>query len=104
MKSAEVKNTADEEQVKEAAKRERYKTRQEDDDIRSVMATPQGRRVFWRLLCHCGTFETVFTGNSESTAYNSGKQDVGHFIMATLSDTCPNEFDLMSKEARKGKV
>lgn len=97
-----VKNAADEEQVKESTRKVRYKRTDERADIEFVMGSVHGRRFMWRVLAHCGAYRSVFAVDPHVTAFNSGKQDVGHFLMAELNDVCPKEFSVMTKEATEG--
>ena len=103
MEKSLVKNAADEQQVKEAGAKQRFTRETEINDLKAVMGTPAGRRIFWKILSHCGVYETVMSSDSNLTSYNAGKQDVGHFVQAELNDACPDEYDLMFKEARKAK-
>jgi hypothetical protein len=73
------------------------KTRQ-DDDLRTVMGTEQGRRFIWDLLGDAGVYRTSFTGNSE-TFFNEGKRQIGLAILARITETCPGEYLKMQQEA-----
>lgn len=70
-------------------------------DLTAVMATAAGRRLMWRLLGHCGTFESIFETSSR-IYYNSGRQDVGHFLLAEITTADVNQFIQMQHEAMKG--
>ena len=97
MNEALVKNAGDEAQVSAAKKKERFTRNDEIDDIRAVLSTRNGRRFLWRVISHCGPFKSVWS-NSAAIHYNSGKADVGNFLMAEISDADKEAFFLMMKE------
>lgn len=93
-------NAADESKVKEQTNKLRKAREQELNDLRALLLTLEGRRTFWRLLSHCKAFGSVFNLNNE-IYYNSGKQDVGHFIMAEITEANEDAFFQMMKEAKE---
>ncbi len=92
-----VKNAADEEQVKEADQKVKSQRDRELSDLRIVLDLPEGRRVFWRILEFCGIHESVWHP-SALIHHNSGKQDVGHFIMAEIVKADQEFFYQMMRE------
>jgi len=52
---------------------------QRDDDLRTLMAAPAGRRVLFALINNTGTFDSSFTGNSGSF-FNDGRKSVGQAL------------------------
>lgn len=96
-----VKNTADEEQVKEAGRRVDRRRTRELNDLRSVLATKEGRRFFWRILSYCGTFKSIWE-TSARIHYNAGQQDIGHFLFGELHEADENAYSIMMKEAKEG--
>jgi len=79
-----VRNAADKKQVGTAAKREKLRREQELADLRALLELPEARRFLWRLMGHCKTFGSVFNELQHFTAYNAGRQDVGHFVMSEI--------------------
>lgn len=79
-----VKNVADEQQVKAAAKTERWTQRQALEDWRALLALPAGRRVLWGLLEECGVFRTSWHP-SALIHFNEGKRDVGLQILSHIT-------------------
>lgn len=92
-----VKNAADATQVKEAKQKEVRGRERELNDVRSLLNTREGRRLAWRLLTHCRVFESIWHGSAQ-IHYNSGMQDVGHFLLAEITEAAPEAFLLMMKE------
>lgn len=95
-----VKNAADERQVNEAGKKVQFGRERELADLGFVMSTPQGRRVMWKLLSFCKTFNSVWEASAK-IHYNSGQQDVGHFLMAEIMASNEDAYLQMAKEAKK---
>jgi hypothetical protein len=95
-----VQNAADPQQVKEGGTRAQILRRRELDDVRFLLANPSGRRFIWRLLEHCSVFKTIWHP-SALIHHNSGKQDVGHFIMGEVTEADAEAFIQMMVEAKQ---
>ena len=98
-----VQNAADRKQVTDAKEKERGKREQDLNDLITVLNTKEGRRVLWRLLEHCGVFSSVFDPSARIYR-NSGKQDVGHFIMSEISEADQEFLFVMMKENQGEKL
>lgn len=94
-----VKNAADEGQVKSASQKVKMKRDEELRDLRVVLSTIEGRRFVWKLLSHCKVFESVWHP-SALIHHNSGKQDVGHFVMAEVVEANEKALLQMMQEAK----
>ena len=97
-----VKNAADPEQVEKAAKKVGLARENELADLKAVLAMPQGRRLLWRLLTHCSVFESIWHPSALIHA-NAGRQDVGHFIMAEITEANEDALFQMMKENKEKK-
>ena len=95
-----VKNAADPEQVRNAKVKEKNQRQEELNDLACVLNTKAGRRFLWRILCHCRVFESIFQTSSQ-IYYNSGIQDVGHFLMAEISESNQEALFLMMRENKE---
>ena len=95
-----VKNAANKKQVKNANKEESSQREQQLNDLKFVLETPQGRRVMWGLLEHCKTFNSVWE-SSAKIHYNSGQQDIGHYLMAEIVEADEKYLYQMMKENKK---
>jgi len=97
-----VKNAADADQVKEAGRREKFRARQECDDLRAVLATPFGRRLVWKYLEACGVFsQSHVTGEAPlATAFNEGRRSIGLRLFDEVTRHDPGAYAVMVKEAR----
>lgn len=92
-----VKNAGDPKQVKTGKQKEKLRRESEINDIKAVMETKFGRRFMWRILSHCKVFESIWHG-SALIHYQSGVQDVGHFVMAEIIAADKELFLLMQNE------
>lgn len=73
----------------------------EEEDIKWLMKTKQGRRVMWTLLERCGTFGDPFNTNAMLMASNAGQQRVGRAYFATVQSVAPEQYLPMVKEAKE---
>lgn len=104
-KKALVKNAADKQQVKNAAENEKNVAERDLEDIRRVMSTPYGRRVIWRVLTECKVFGTVLHPSGSMTYYNSGRQDLGHWLMGEIVEAGEELlFNVMKENYNKGEL
>ena len=94
-----VRNAADREQVKDAARKAKWTREDELADVRAILATKEGRRFVWRYLTECSVFKTSFTGNSQ-TFFNEGERNVGLKLMADVNDADPEAYIAMLREAK----
>lgn len=99
MKQPLNRNAADEEQVREAAKKVKFGRDRELSDLRAVLRTMEGRRLLWRLLGHCRVNGSVWEPSAK-IHYNSGQQDVGHFVMSEIVEAGEEFLFQMMREAR----
>lgn len=69
----------------------------EANDIKWLMASPQGRRIARRWLAAAGIHRTSFTGNSE-TFFREGKRALGLEIEAELVMHAQQDYLVMLTE------
>lgn len=92
-----VRNAANESEVKEAKKKEKFGRDQELADIKFLLSTDQGRRFIWRYLGICGVFKNSFTGSSE-TFFNEGKRLIGTTLLTEVVASDPDSYLRMIKQ------
>ena len=90
-------NAADEAKLRASAKKLKDQRNQEQNDIREIMARPEGRRLMWRIISEGGVFSDCFTGNN-TTFFNEGKRSNGLWLMNELETTDQANFIEMWKE------
>ena len=69
-------------------------------DIRALMKLAAGRRVVWRLLEYAGVWRSVFNPEPLRMAFAEGQRNLGLQLLGWVMDECPDEYDLMMREAR----
>lgn len=94
-----VKNASDPEDVGRATRRVKTSAKEQRRQVRAVLSTRDGRQVLWRLLEYCRPMGSVFDLHPTSMAHNSGKQDVGHYVVAEITKADPNAYLRMMVEA-----
>lgn len=97
-----VRNAADEEQVDNATRTIAERRELEEADYRAWLGTPEGRRVFMRVVRRCGVQRTPFQGEStHMTAFYCGEQNIGLELLATAEQHVPDLVRLARNEAAK---
>lgn len=91
-------------EVEEAERKEKDLRKQQLNDIRTVLSNASGRRLIWRLLSHCKTFASVFSVDNSHMAYQSGQQDLGHYIMSEIIEADENLLLKIMKENQKKEL
>lgn len=95
-------NAADRKQTEALRRIQKRLAATELSDMRVVLRTPEGRRTLWRFLTHCSVFASIYDSSSKIYA-NAARQDVGHFILASINEADESAFLLMMKEAKDGE-
>jgi hypothetical protein len=94
-----VRNAADPQQVRRAARKERELEEQFLEALRVATSTPEGRLVFRTLLEKLGVYRSVWEPSAK-IHYNAGRQDAGHELQAYLLQASEEHYDQMEREAR----
>lgn len=76
----------------------REKRRKELEDLKWLMAHPQGRRIVSRLLEEAGVNRTTFNHSGSVMAFNEGKRHVGLFLTAEVLEASPEGYFKLLKE------
>jgi hypothetical protein len=96
-------NAADESQVKEATAKEVRAHERELNDVRAILGTKEGRRLYWRYLGFCKVFSSTFNHSGSVTAYQEGMRNVGLALLADVHEADPSAYLLMLKESEGDK-
>lgn len=98
-----VRNAADPKQVKHAGRKEKDARARALNDLRQVLAIPEGRRTIWRLMEWTQYLENPTHARGDMTHQNIGRADVGRFILSEIMEADDNVFFTMMQEARARK-
>lgn len=96
-----VKNAADENQIKIEREKNKFKQDTDDQDLKFLLASDQGRRFIWNMLEKCGVFKSSFTGSSE-TFFLEGQRNIGLKLMSDIMRVDPDSYLKMIK-SNKGE-
>jgi hypothetical protein len=99
--SKQIKNAADEEKIREEKTRQKLRQDNDDNDLRFLLATDQGRRFLWKQLEACGVFKSSFTGSSE-TFFLEGQRNIGLKLLSDIMRVDPESYLRMIK-SNKGE-
>lgn len=72
--------------LKKEEQREKNQINQERDDLRKILALPEGKRFIWRLFEFSGIYRNAYSGDKNSTEFNCGMQSVGHYLLDEAID------------------
>ena len=93
-----VANADDRKQVKRARALERKQATDVRRSIAAVLQTRDGRVFLRHLLAYCAAYQSIYDDNPVRMAHRSGRQDVGHFVMAACAEADLTHYLLMDKE------
>lgn len=85
------------ETAEDKAKRKRNR---ELNDIRVIVASPEGRRFLWRVLSEGKIFQDGYIHGDAGygTTYTTGKRSVGVWALSELMEAKPEVFMQMQRE------
>ena len=97
-----VKKTEDRKDLKEQAKREKFRRDNELADVKAALtSTPAGRRVLWRILELCNVERSTFSGEeTHKSAFREGQRTVGTTILADAEEADLEGVMAMKQEAK----
>ena len=84
--------------VAKAEKAARVIESQRKTVIQGIMSVRAGREWLYSLLATCGAFRTPYTGDTNSTMFNCGQQNVGLALLAQITEAAPDQVQTMLKE------
>ena len=97
---AATSNAADHQAVRAAEERDQEVERERLGFYEQVMGTVAGRAVIWDLISRAGIYSSIFHPSGSQLYYNSGRQDFGLEILATV-EPLERLYLAMETEARE---
>ncbi len=92
-------NTADPAKVEEQDKFEKLQSVQHLEDVRKIVSTEAGKRVFWLYMDHCNVFQEI-RGEIKDVYFEEGQRSIGLIMMRNLVQAAPAVLtELMTKGA-----
>lgn len=95
---AAVKNAADVEQVRGAARRDKSDAERRRDLVEQQLSTPVGREFVWRELERHGIYDRI-QGALEQVYLDLGQRNAGIDLMVEVMREHPEAYLLMHREA-----
>ena len=92
-----VKNAAAKNQVKKARNKEERLREEELGDLKALLKSKEGRRIVWRMLAKCRVFESIWEGSAR-IHFNAGQQDLGHWLLAEVTEADDEALLIMMRE------
>lgn len=66
-------------------------------DFEAIATLPAGRRLLKRLMAECGIYQSTFTGDALTSAYQEGKRTMGLWLIEQFNP-CPDLYIQLIKE------
>lgn len=83
--------TNDPRELKKRAVSQKAKDLQDENDLRAIVATPEGRRFIVRLLMRCGIDQPVFHGSNSVMCEVAGRRQIANDVRDWIKN-CGLEF------------
>lgn len=93
-------NIADEAEIKKRNKELSEKRIVEIAELKKLLEQKSMRDFLWRFLEKCGTFHSIWE-QSAKIHFNAGQQDLGHFLMAEITEANDEAFFQMMRENKE---
>lgn len=96
---SERKTSAEKAEITQQQKNQRLS---ENEDIKMVMSTAEGRRFVNKLLERAGIYRCSFNGQSNNTIFNEGGRNQGLMLLSDIQTAAPGSYATMLKEKKDG--
>lgn len=103
-RDARVANAANRDQVRRANRKDKDDRRRELEILRAVLDSDAGEQLLWRLLQHGGMFESVFSTDPLTMAFQAGSQNESRWLASEIEQADPEALFRMMRNARKRQL
>lgn len=79
------------------AEKRRQRALLDAQDFESIATLPAGRRLLKRMMVECGIYQSTFTGDALTSAYQEGKRTMGLWLIEQFNQ-CPDLYIQLIKE------
>ncbi len=70
--------------------------------LKSLLDSPDGRAVLWRVLSKCGIYRTTYQADSGAQGFLEGRRSIGLDLLGDIHDADPNAYiTIQQEELRK---
>lgn len=84
--------------AKELSAEEKKKRQRDINDLRKILAIPEGRRFIWKQLSEAGIFHTTFSQNAMQTSFLEGQRQQGLRLLNDVNEADTYAFAKMQGE------
>ena len=84
----------------EQQRRGDLKQQREIEDLKWLLAHPQGRRIAWQWMGDAGVFRSTFNQSGSVMAFNEGQRAQGLKLLMLVMAHAPEAFTKMQREAK----
>ena len=100
-----VTDAADPKKVKASRAAEKIREKIEAEDLFWMLSHRRGRNIYWKWLERAGVFRTSYSEVSvHKTHVNEGRRQMGLAMLAELTQTKPDAYLDMMREAEEEKI
>lgn len=86
-----------------AEEKRKLKRENEMEDLKTVLKSPEGQRVLFRIVMKTKFLESSWTGNS-TTFFNEGMREVGRLLLAEMAEVAPDQMSKFFEQAFKKEI
>lgn len=94
-------NVADPERIQQAEERAQTRREVELNDLRTILAMPEGRRFLWRVIGICAPMKNPFHTDPGVMAYNAGIGELGRLLLDDAMEASLEQFLIMFREGKR---
>lgn len=98
-----VDNVGDPEQVARGKTKADIIERRQRDRWANLLDDEDARLVLWEIIEETRAFHSAFGASDAETNHNTGRQDIGHFILARVHEARPKALIEMMLDNAKEK-
>ena len=93
-------DVGDPEAVDAAQKIAKFKLTGEQEDLRTVLKTEEGRRVIWNVIAKTGPMHLSYSpgGTADEFFFREGRRSIGLHLIAQIERANPGVYLVMQKE------
>lgn len=99
-----MSNIGEEIDVKEQEKKFKLARLKEKEELSKLLNSAGGRWFLWRLLQKCGLYSTTSHLDPHRMAIESGKRDVGLWVIEQVNEVDPAGYMKLVKEAKNREI
>ncbi len=97
-------NAGDPVQVRTIERLQHDKRDEQLNDLKALLSMPEGRRVLWRVLEHCGIYASTYSAAHSTASFLEGQRQVGTTLISWLGAVDPLAYPRLMAEGRRDRA